>query len=103
MIEILKYKVVNKGTIAGILNVKIPKWGNFIINEIILFKKDNNMWLSFPSRKYEKEGSLRYFPFMRFEHDDMRKAFQNSVLEALEQHLKLYPPQQETEVGKIPF
>jgi len=103
MIEILQYKTVNKNSLQGILSIEIQKWGNFIINEISYFKKDDQRWISFPSKPYEKDGEKKYFPLNRFKESSMAKSFQEKVLEALDKYLEINKPSQDFEQEKIPF
>ncbi len=89
MIEILEYKQLNKGVLQGVLNIKIPKWGNFIIKEISYFKKDSARWISLPSRMYEKEGKNKYYHFNMFEEPKMLEAFGKKILEALDEYIQI--------------
>ena len=87
MIEITKYKPIDKGTIFASFDIKIPKWGNFFIREILYFKKENQRWISFPSKQYEKEGEKKYYPYNGFDDGAMTKAFQDKVFDALDKYI----------------
>ena len=56
------------------------------------FKKDNQRWVSFPSRAYESEGKTKYFSYNNFETPDMADLFKKKVLEALDQYLQKQSP-----------
>jgi hypothetical protein len=109
-IEVILYRPMNKNTLQGIFNIKIPKWGNFIIREISYFKKNGSRWISFPSRSYEKNGEKKYFHFMIFEEPHTMKAFQEKVFDALDAYLLAHPEALEApkvavfnEFEQIPF
>lgn len=87
MIEILNYKPIPNSLKVASFTVKIPKWGNFLIRDCCLFKKDNQKWVSFPSRPYEVEGKKKYFSFVGFEDLKMLKDFQDKIMQALEPYI----------------
>jgi hypothetical protein len=91
MIEIIQYKPVNKGNLQGFLSIKIQKWGNFIIRDMAFFKKNDQKWVSFPQKSYEKDGATKYVSLNLFEDPTTSKSFQEKVLEALEEVIKLSP------------
>lgn len=88
MIQILKFNPVHKGSLQGYFSIKIPKWGNFIINDLAYFKNDSNSWISFPAKKVEKESETKYFPYNKFEEKKMMEEFSKMVIRVLEEHLK---------------
>ena len=69
--EIIKYKTINKNSLVSSFNLKIPKWGGFIINEIKYFKKGTARWISLPSRQYEDNGEKKYYNLNAFEKPEM--------------------------------
>ncbi len=86
-IEITFYKASDHQYRKGSFNIKVPKWGNFIIRELSYFQKDKQRWVAFPSRSYEKDGKKKYFSFNGFEDTAMTKSFQEKILEALDKYL----------------
>jgi len=88
MVEILKYNLVNKGTLVGKLNIKLPKWGNCIIKEICYFEKEGKKWISFPNFQCEVNGEKKYMPYISFEKSETMKSFQDVVLKALAEYLE---------------
>jgi|SRR6185369_1365845 len=86
--EIIKYRSVNKGTLVGKLDLKIPKWGNFIIRDITFFQQDNKKWITFPSQQFEVEGQKKYKSYNLFEEASTMKLFQAQVLKALDEYFK---------------
>jgi hypothetical protein len=84
--EITHYKPINHKLLQGTFTLKIPKWGNLLINEISYFKNDitNQRWINFPSKKYEKDGKTKYFKYLYFEDQSISEAFQDKVMKALD-------------------
>lgn len=93
MIEVIKYKPVNKNALVGILDIKIPKWGNFIIRDISYFQKGNQRWVSMPARAYEKDGEKKYYVYNLFEDINVMKKFQENIIEALGIYFRKNPEQ----------
>ncbi len=91
MIEILKFKSVSKNSLQGFLDIKVPKWGGFIIREIGYFRKGDQRWISFPSRVYEKDGEKKYHNYNLFEDAKVMQEFQKKVIEALDAYALTYP------------
>lgn len=106
MMEITQYKAVNKGPLIATINLKLPKWGGFIIRDIMYFKKADSRWISFPSRQYEAEGVKKYYSYCMFEDREQMNIFQIKVIEAIDQYILANPEQKEAlpaESGECPF
>lgn len=107
MIEITKWKAINKNSLVAIFDVKIQKWGGFMIREMTLFQKDSQKWIGFPSKVYEKDNEKKYFAFNMFETKEMALKFQEKVLEAIESSplTKVQEQTKEPELiqGDMPF
>lgn len=88
MIEILSFRPHHKGNLIGFVNIKIPKWGNFIIKDISLFEKNEGRWLNFPSRSYEENGEKKYSYYNCFEDQTMKSNFDHEVFKALDLYLQ---------------
>jgi hypothetical protein len=104
--EILKYKSVKKNSFEASFDLKIPKWGNFIIREMGYFVKDNQRWVSYPSKQYESDGKKKYYPYCTFEDIEMNKKFMEQVLLAIDKYLATLPVQEELPLGvqgDVPF
>lgn len=89
--EILRYRVLNKGLLRGTFDLKIPKWGNFIIYEMGHFIKNGHEWVSFPSKQYEKDGEKKYFSYCRFELPETGRKFSDQCLQAIKQYFENNP------------
>jgi DNA-binding cell septation regulator SpoVG len=91
MIEVIRYKPVNKGSLQAMIEIKVNKWGGFIIREIAYFEKGGECWVSMPSRMYEKDGQKKYFSYMTFGDQQMDQAFKNKIVEAIQAFVKSNP------------
>jgi len=100
--EIIKFKEVNKNTLQASFSLKIPKWGNFIINDILYFKKDNNRWIALPSKEYEHEGKKKYHWYIHFEDPKIMEGFQKKVLQAIDEYLAKTLPSVHSEMPEEP-
>lgn len=101
MIEITHYKAIENSTKKASFSIKISKWGNFFIKDISYFKKEEQRWITFPSRPYEEDGKKKYFLYNGFEDPKMMKSFQEKVFEALDAYLA--SNSQVLEQTKVPF
>lgn len=79
--KILSYKPIAKGFLLGICNVELPS--GMEVREVTIFQKGDNRWISFPSRKYQKDGKDQFFPLIRLDAEKMKK-FQTQLLDALD-------------------
>ena len=80
-IEIVRYKMINKNSVLALATIKVPEWGNLLIDNMTLFFKPPNKWISFPSRKDDKG---KYWEYMRFESHQDKKDFGHEVFKAFE-------------------
>jgi hypothetical protein len=90
MIEILKYHPSNKkdSILKGHFSISVEKWGNFIIEDMAYFEKDNKRWCAFPSKEYEMLGNKKFFPITKFKDKEMQNIFLSKVRDALDEYLK---------------
>lgn len=88
MIEIIKYKRVNKNKIIGYVDIKFPKWNNMIIRRIAHFQGDGGKrWFSLPSFGEDKpNGQVEYAKYWQFE----TEAHNTQLLEMLDEKVKAY-------------
>jgi hypothetical protein len=80
--EILDFKEINKGTLIGYLDIRIPKWGNFEIHGLCIFQKNNSRWITFPTKKIDD----KYFPICRF----TEKSLQDRFFEEVKKYFDLW-------------
>jgi DNA-binding cell septation regulator SpoVG len=88
VIEVIHFKKVEKNTLKGFISVKVPKWGDFVISDILYFQKDAQRWISFPSKTVEKDGEKKFYPYNHFKNSANMKLFQEKVFEALDKYLE---------------
>jgi len=68
MIEILNYEPVQKRSVIGLVDIKLPKWNNLIIRKIVHIQgQDGKKWFKLPSFSREKaDGTREYFSYLEF-------------------------------------
>jgi len=101
---ITEMRPIMKGITVASVSIVIPKWGNFFIKSILVFSKDGERWISFPSDTYEKDGVKKYARKCGYEDRDMQKKFEVELLKAFDEYVKdhpLSPP--EPKQQQIPF
>ncbi len=102
--EILNLKEVNKGALVCFFGIKLPKWGNFIINDCAYMSKDGKRWISFPQKKVEVNGETKYYPYNKFEERDMQDKFMEQVMKLVEMKLSVKDDKKSSyEQREIPF
>lgn len=103
--EILNYRAHSSGALAGFFDLKIDKWGGFIIRKMKLFNKNGRRWVSFPSEKYEKDGETKYAPYNLFEDQAIMEKFSKEVVRILDDYIltknQTEPPLPDLE--EVPF
>jgi len=82
----MSFKQMDKGSLKGFLSLKIPtEYDSLIIRDVSYFEKEDQKWLSFPSKEYvKKDGKKAWIGHLYFENKDYREAFQKDALEALD-------------------
>lgn len=85
MIEITRYTQIGKGSLVGRFNIKIEKWGGFVIRDMTYFQKAHQRWIAFPSKQFEIDGEKKYMHYNLFEDPKNQAAFQEKVLRALDE------------------
>lgn len=87
MIEILEYKPINKNCLKAQVNIRIPKWGGFVIKRVKVFEKESSRWIMLPSEEYEKEGKKKYFSLIEFDTPEMNESFRAAFFKAYDTHI----------------
>ena len=88
MLEIIKFQPLQKGALQSIVDIKIPKWGNFIIRKIKVFEKASNRWIGFPSEEYEKDGKKQYYSLCVFEENSTMDLFHKRFFESYDKYVQ---------------
>lgn len=87
-IEIRKWRPVERNTLQGFFEALLPS--GMIVRDLGLHENDDGArWVAFPSRTYQPPGGgkKQYIPYIDFEEPQIRKRFQEQILEALDRHL----------------
>lgn len=87
MIEIVKFTSVDKKALRGLVTVKVPKWGNFIIRDLSYFESGPRRWVSWPTKGEQVDGVIKYTPTCQFESSEISSAFLKQVLDELTNYL----------------
>jgi DNA-binding cell septation regulator SpoVG len=86
--QITKYKPHVKGSLLGFFDIKVPKWGGFVIHGCKLFQKNGHRWIAFPAREVEQDGETKFFSHCRFESKETMLAFTSEALKAIDEYAK---------------
>lgn len=105
MIECIKYKEINKGSLVAFVDFWIPKMG-LEITGCSLHVKDNRSWVNLPSREYtDQQGEKKYAPIVRFREKSHADAFSSACKEAIQRRPKedkVIPPHPDDQ-EELPF
>ncbi len=84
MIEILHYEAQDNGSFRGTINIKMHKWGGFVLEGIALMQKGTARWIKAPHKKIELSGEVKWVPIFYFESSEINKKFSEEVWKAFE-------------------
>lgn len=88
MIEILKFEMVNKGSLIARFHLKMHKWGGLIIKDCSLFESGDKKWINLPSRQYEADGKKKYAAYIQYEDRALDDKFKASIMEAVQKYME---------------
>jgi len=103
--KVSNWKNIDKGTLKGSFDMTlILDQGKFeiTIHECTLFEKDGRQWVSFPSRKYEKDGEARYIPYVSLP-KDLKAKVEAECLKQLPEIMDPIPLPDVAETADMPF
>ena len=103
MIEILKFEMVNKGSLVARFNVKMHKWGGLVIKDCSLFESNGKKWINLPSRMYEVDGKKKYAEYIGYEDRGLNDKFKEGILHAAEEMRGRNTGQVKHDSDEIPF
>jgi len=86
MITILNFKEKSgSGALQATFSISFPtkNWGTLTFNELTLFKKDNQRWISFPSKQYEKDGVKKYYSYIFADNENLKRDILKAVDDSL--------------------
>ena len=87
-IEICNVKPLYKGDIMATCDVYIPA-SDLEFNDILIFQKGDNRWISMPSKKNEKTGV--YKEMCGFRNPGKQRRFRDQVMAQIEEYLVKNP------------
>ena len=83
-IEIVSYKQVEKGSLKGIVTIRMSNVG-MEIKDLCVFEKAGKRWVNLPSKQVkDKTGEMIYAPVIEFFDNRKRELFRDAVLDALD-------------------
>lgn len=98
---------VHKGDILASCSVHIKPW-HLKINEVLVFEKGANRWVSLPSRKYlANDNTEKYAPLLEFDEPGMLKKFRDHIMDAVDRYIaangSLEPVDPLKDIDECPF
>lgn len=91
MIEIFNVRKIASGSIDSSFSIRIKKWKDFCIHNLVYFKSGTKDWVSFPANKVEKNGQTSYYPFCCFPDKQMNDTFRAEILKAFKEQAAVSP------------
>lgn len=84
MIEIEKFKRLDRGHLLGVVDLKIPKW--FLsFKGVAVFEKNGGRWVSLPQKTFRgDDGKTKYANTIEWTDKAVESRFRDAVLTALE-------------------
>lgn len=86
MIECTEIIPVVQNFCIGIATIFMPKIG-LEINNIKIFQKGEQNWISLPSKMYEIAGKKKFVPYVQFKDAETQKKFMVSVKDAIDKKI----------------
>lgn len=103
MIQITRYKPMDKGPLKAFLDIYIEPWG-LEIRDCSLMETDSGKWVNMPSERYTKDdGSTGYKSYLFFNDPQTRERFQNAVKSAVDEYVAQNAPSTSTQEPELEF
>lgn len=84
MIECMKFKSLQRGTLQGFADLELPNLGIQVFG-CSVHQKNGQRWVNLPSKEYETEGGeKKYLSVVRFIEGDKLKKFSEEALKAVD-------------------
>lgn len=88
MIECIKFKSYEKGSLLGFADFFIEKWGIELYG-CSLHMKDGKRWINLPSKPFKNElGEEKYSPYIRFRDKAHWEKFIDAAKGAIDEYCK---------------
>jgi hypothetical protein len=85
-IECLSRKMINKGALVAICDIRINGW-HLVLRDCKWFRKDSKQWIGLPSTKFvDRNGKAVYTNLVEFIDKNAAARFQAAALEAVEMY-----------------
>lgn len=88
MIEIIHYEPLDKGSHKGFIDVKMHKWGGWVLAHVSLMQKGNSRWISFPAYKKGDGEEIKWLPTGYYESSELQKRLTSEILKAFDEYIK---------------
>jgi DNA-binding cell septation regulator SpoVG len=75
----------SKNTLVGFLVLELPS--GLVIRDVMLHEKGDSRWVSMPAKSFEKDGERSWVPLVEFASKEVRQAFQEQALAAVDAYL----------------
>jgi DNA-binding cell septation regulator SpoVG len=83
--KIKNLRAINKGSLIASVDIELDSWG-LTIRECLVRDGKFGMWVTMPSKQYEKDGKTNYYDLLIWE-KEKGKAFQEAVMPLIKQEL----------------
>jgi hypothetical protein len=85
LIEIERFKRLDRGHLVGVADIIIPEW-RLKIQGVGIFNKNGAKWVNLPQKTYQgTDGGTKYADTLQWTDNAVASRFRDAVLEALEQ------------------
>jgi len=79
--KVANIKEIKRGNLICKFDLEFDQWG-LTIRECMLMNGKNGLWVSFPSRQYEKDGMKKWYDLIVFE-KEKRNRITDQVVDEL--------------------
>lgn len=83
--KVKNVKAINKGSLIAKCDIEFDSWG-LTIRECLVRDGKFGLWVTMPSKSYEKDGKTNYYDLIIWE-KEKGKAFQDAVMPLIKQEL----------------
>ena len=97
--KIKNLRAINKGSLIASVDIEFEELG-LTIRECLVRDGKFGLWVTMPSKQYEKDGKTNYYDLVFWE-KEKNKAFQEAVMPLIKQELSV--AETNTNSESIPF
>jgi DNA-binding cell septation regulator SpoVG len=99
IIECLDFREMHKKSLIGLAKIKIHDWG-LIVKDVKLINTNGRIWVSLPTKEYERDGIVKYYAVMELEDKDDQSELLESILDCLIKKIDIPKPKKESKKSK---